>query len=148
MNRARRATWRLGVTTSLLAGVASLCGCTFINAYDDPLIVGDWKREVPNIESGDEMSIEVDGSGDGKLFFIVSGEPTVREGGFDIEWKYRSPDEFTLDWECADNTCGGLDFTLRCDINSGGDELECVDRSGVWTPTPGDTEAKFLWVED
>ncbi|MBW2454986.1 MAG: hypothetical protein JRI68_10765 [Deltaproteobacteria bacterium] len=123
-------------------GLASLWGCTFINEYEDPPIVGDWKRDIPNVESGDKMSIDVDGRGDGVLFFTVGGGPDVLEGDFDIKWTYRSNDEFELDWECDSDACGGLDFTLRCDINSGGDELECVDRSEVWTP------AEFDWVDD
>jgi hypothetical protein len=142
MKQSRLFPWRLGTTATLLLGLATLCGCSVINAYEDPLIVGDWKRDLPSGDSDDEMSIEVDGKGDGTLFFTVSGSTDVIEGEFDIDWKHRKPDQFTLDWECSNSACVGLDFTLRCDINTKGDELECEDRSDVWL-TP-----EFDWKDD
>ncbi len=132
-------------TATLVAAVVWLSSCTFINEYQDPPIVGDWKGKPQSKDVNQRMSIDLEGDGDGIFFFRVVNDDTVYEGRYDVEWEYRSEDEYDIDWECnpsASSPCSGLDFTLRCDINSDGDELDCTERSGTWE------SSEFEWVDD
>ncbi|RLB59868.1 MAG: hypothetical protein DRI90_14895 [Deltaproteobacteria bacterium] len=130
---------------AVVAAVASLNSCTVVNEYQDPPIVGDWKPKPETRHRDNKMSIDLEGDGDGTIMFTLSGDDTLHEGDFDIEWDYHSEDEYDIDWECKSSTagpCGGLDFTIRCDINSDGDELDCVERGDLWDVP------EFEWVDD
>jgi hypothetical protein len=132
-------------TAGIVTALVALTGCTVINEYQDPPIVGDWKGKPDTVYVNDKMSLDLDGDGKGTIMHTVAGGTDVHESHFDIDWEYHSTDEYDIEWDCKDSTagsCGGLDFTLRCDINGDGDELDCEDRSNVWTVPEVD------WVDD
>lgn len=118
-------------------------GCTAVNSYDDPALVGDWKL---TINEASEMSIDLDGEGDGTIAATVTlGDGSMRMGEivYDIDWEQTSDDEFELDWACQSGPagCSGASFIMDCESQNEGDEMECLARSGWDDPA-------FDWERD
>ena len=128
---ARRVGRRTGGAAALaVVALAPLTGCSVINAYEDPLAVGDWEAKDSIGDERNTMALELDGDGEADLHFLINPDPTVHTESFDISWEQSGSDSFELDMECQSstllgNSCGDADFTMDCDVKGGGDRLEC-----------------------
>jgi hypothetical protein len=103
---------------TLLAAALSCGGCSVINEYEDPTLVGKWEGDDTSPESN-EMDIELDGKGDATIAF---------QGGnveLDIKWEYKTPTKYELKFECSNAGCGVQDFEFECKEKKEGEELEC-----------------------
>jgi len=103
----------------LLAAALSCGGCSVINEYEDPALVGRWKGDNSSPESN-KMTIDLDGKGDADIAF--QGGVIVE---LDIKWEYKSERKYELKFECANAGCGVQEFEFECKANTDGDELEC-----------------------
>jgi hypothetical protein len=120
------------------ASVGVSTGCTVINAFEDPALVGDWELDV-NPET--TMDIELNGDGDAVILAEVNG--ISGEFRYDLDWKQEDEDEFEIDFNCQESPvgCDQADFTMACEASSSGDNLDCVaDRFWV--------DPDFEWSRD
>ncbi len=115
---------------------ASSLGCSVINAYEDPVVVGDWKLEI-NGQS--RMTLELDGGGDAR---IQVAEP-MGEIRYRLEWIQVDTDEFEIAFDCRSSPvgCEGGDFVMDCEASGSGNDLDCTARSGWQDPV-------FNWDRD
>jgi hypothetical protein len=119
----------------LLAFASS--SCTLVNAFEDPLVVGDWRSAA---NTSNRMEVELDGGGSARLFYTVNMGPETFEDRFDIEWEQTSSERFRFTMTCRSSTqfageCSGENFTMSCSIDDDGEDLRCTgDR--VWATYP------------
>ena len=125
-------------------GVAALAfalgGCTAINAFDDPPIVGDWKG---GSQPGNEMTVELEGEGDAILLYSLSDQNGSDR--FKLRWEQSDIDEYELKMRCQEGSfgCDGHDFTMKCSISGDFDELDCRTGAQLWANYPN-----FDWEAD
>ena len=140
----------------LVAGGWALAtaSCTFINAYEDPALVGDWESRDPFI-AGDNstknsMTAELEGDGKATLYFQLSGELTVYSAKNKITWEQSDEEEFLIKFKCSStNLPSGacLDtFYMECEADSAGDELECKCEDP--NDCPFSAESRWEWERD
>lgn len=101
-------------------------GCTVVNAYEDPVIVGQWKHEQ---NADTRMDIDVDGDGDSRIRVV---DPPGSENRYDLDWEQADPNEFEITFKCRSSAvgCEMLDFVMDCDASRSGNDLDCTPRSG------------------
>lgn len=123
-----------------LALLGLLAGCTVVNGYDDPALVGDWESPEP-IANGEHNRLEVDLDGEGKATILYSPDGVyLHEDRFEHEWQQTDEEEFEVELTCRfssllDRACGAHDFAMTCDAKSGGDELRCESKHPYAAPT-------------
>lgn len=114
----------------LLAWLSS--GCSLVNAFDDPAIVGDWEGlQNPN----NQMNIDVEGDGEVTLFYEVEELPGVSQhDGFEVSWEYDDSDTFVLSLTCTVTTtgCDNNNPVLVCNIEDGDDIVDCSTDHPFW----------------
>jgi hypothetical protein len=128
--------------TAFIAAALLCSGCSVINEFEDPTLVGSWKGDNASPADND-MDIELDGKGDAKLFLSAGG--TNFEVGYDIKWEQIRDNKFELKHECDQSKttvdCAGLDVEFECKVNTDGDELECD------TETPNFSGVVLEWKD-
>ena len=116
-----------------------------INAFEDPPIAGNWKGTADSRPDA-RMEIELDGEGSAHFSVRFEGDVDDSTNAFDVVWEQSDESRYGLDFECESSThpqgiCA-IPFTLRCEIHVDADELECVEKTGVWTVR------EFYWELD
>ena len=127
-------------------------GCTFINAYEDPVLVGKWKSPDPFV-AGDsstknKMKAELDGDGKATLFF--SDGSGNYSADYDLKWEQTDEKEYLIEYDCDStsfpNGCNGLSFDMDCEADNAGDDLECKCDRVEECPYSADT--RWKWERD
>lgn len=138
---------RLRVALLVGATAVSATGCSVVNAYEDPLLVGDWKLKD---NASSKMSIDLDGDGKSTIAVTLTLPGGTMEAGtisYKLDWEQSKEDEFEIKFACTTTTfptvnCDGQDFKMECSPNEEGDELDCKALDGIWT------DPNFDWVDD
>jgi hypothetical protein len=101
----------------LLLLSCAIAGCSLINEYEDPTIVGRWRADQH------ELTLDLNGSGKGSLHFGL--EPAAFVDTYRIEWEHDDIDVFLLELSCRSSTGPGPcnDHDLECDVD--GDTMRC-----------------------
>jgi hypothetical protein len=119
----------------LILALGACTGCTAINSFEDPALVGEWELDVyPDTK----MEILVNGDGDATLF-----DTNLAEYRYDLDWAHEDPDEFEIDFKCRQDPagCDQRDFVMKCEASSSGNNLDCQAQS-LWDPPD------FEWGRD
>jgi hypothetical protein len=128
-----------------------LTGCSFVNAYEEPGLVGGWHSTSYQVNADgtqralDDLNAAVDGLGNAHLHFIVESDPLLHDEIFDLVWEQRSESRFVLTMTCLDSSlgpdgCDGSDFTMSC--TSADEGVMACTGDGAWSNIP------FDWTKD
>jgi hypothetical protein len=110
-------------------------GCTAINAYEDPPIVGKWAGTT---DSRNAMIAKVEGEGEVVLHYQFTNDPamTPHQDHFEMEWEYEDDHNFQLKFRCIESTamdgCADNDPAVLCEINNDGDKMGCATEHPLW----------------
>ena len=116
-----------------------VCGCTVINAFDDPGVVGEWRSQNRVDGKRNELTVELNGDGDAKMFLFIDG--ARHRELFDIDWTQRGPEKFRLVMSCQQSQyrpgqCDGFRMVCR-DVAVGDDSMSCT-ADGFYSTYPRD----------
>lgn len=116
----------------LLWTLALVCGCTAINAFDDPALVGEWRSAGTIAGLRNALSVELDGSGDATLYVGSDDPATPHRFDFDVEWTQRGPERFRLELDCAGSPIGVdcTGFILTCNVAADETDMRCNGSDG------------------
>lgn len=108
---------------------AALFGCKDDEESPQPdPIFGDWEAASDVGGETSELEIGENYEGEGTIFFYM--DSTLYYADFDFSVEAKGGGEYEFDMEC-DGDCSDLDFTMDCEINEAGDELDC-EGDGGW----------------
>lgn len=126
---ARPPAWLTACAVALATGAT---GCTFINAYEDPALVGEWQTDpVPNTANRiNKLEVDLDGEGKATLWYEVGG--IELRDKFKLEWEQDDDREFELELRCSSSweplhveDCKEYDFGMVCEVDKKGNDLDC-----------------------
>jgi hypothetical protein len=124
-------------------------GCTVINEYEDPELVGDWKLKN---DSNSKMSIDLEGDGKSTIGIQLTSGSMVENGTitYKLDWEQTRESEYEIKFKCSNSSfsfgCTDMDFKMECEPKKEGKELDCKAVSGIWV-NPG-SNPDFDWEDD
>jgi hypothetical protein len=110
-----------------------MAGCSLINAFEDPPVVGSWSGRV---DERNELEVDLLGEGSATLHYSLVNDPTGYIDRFDLDWEQTDIEEYALSMRCVESThpqgCDDNDPELSCDAASDGSELDCTTDHPLW----------------
>jgi hypothetical protein len=118
-------------------------GCSFVNAYDDPGLVGAWETNNLRVspdgsEAVDVLSADAEGTGTASLHFSLEPDPALQEVRFKLGWEQEDERKFQLAMDCTYSSLGTADcdtnedFTFRCETSVDENAMICSGDQ-TWT---------------
>ncbi len=119
----------------MLSALPLACGCTAINAFDDPALVGEWQSDGTIAGFRNRLSIELDGSGDATIYAGTSDPALADRFDFDVEWTQRGPERFRVELDCESSSalggdCQSADFIMTCNVAPEETDMRCNGSDG------------------